>query len=422
MLQYRRVRTGLPKEGWAFIVILGFVAVCSILRSVNFLVVVSGMMFMPLLLCWRLNRHTIRNLLIRRIIPNRIHAGQLSSIKWEVENDAKIDTFNLQISDNVIQVFSRNGESTNSKKQKRAAATRGQVFFDQVQVDLTSVSSYQIVFAERGIYEAGPAIAKCDFPLGLVSCWIRLNQLEQIHVAPQVGNLATNWKQIFTSNAHGSAAHACVEGTNGDNFFAVREYRSGDSLRKIHWRSTAKYRHPMIRQFERETEQDISIVFDLCADSTGSELAADFHDMYADCETVLSFAATMLSNWSMGDSAKLTIGIAGQHSEVLSSVEIGQFTSRVMRALAVANAGDGSQLEQTIGTVNKASSSGPCLVISSRTLQQATRTLSTDIPNDVRWVSCNSSEFKRVFKVSDRNDRTGIDSLLDRQEAASGKD
>ena len=422
-MQYRRVRTGLPKEGWAFIVILGFVAVCSILRNVNFLVVVSGMMFMPLLLCWRLNRHTIRNLLVRRIVPNRIHAGQVTSVKWEAENKSQIDSFNLRVTDNVNQVFSRNGKSEQTKRQRRASTTIGLVAFDQINVNQSAVSSYRIVFAERGIYEASHAIAKCDFPLGLITCWIKLNQPEQIHVAPQVGTLATNWKQIITSNIHGTAAHACVEGASGDDFFAIREYRNGDNKRKIHWRSTAKYRQPMVRQFERETEQDISIVIDLCADPTQSELATDFHDMYADCETVLSFAATVLSNWSMGDSAKLTIGIAGQNSEVLSSVEIGQFTSRVMRALAIANVGDGSQLEQTIKSMSKTnvSSGQPCIVISSRTMQQAARNMSTEAKNDVHWICCNSSKFNRVFKVSDRITRSGLDSLLERPEVASRK-
>jgi len=413
----------LPKEGWAFVVILGFVAVCSILRNVNFLGVVSGMMFMPLLLCWRLNRHTIRNLLVRRIVPNRIHAGQLTSVKWEAENRAEIDTFNLQVSDNITQVFSRNGELENTKKKrkKKVSTTRGMVAFDQINVNQSSVSSYRIMFAERGIYEANRAIAKCDFPLGLISCWFKLNQPEQIHVAPQVGKLATNWKQIITSNAHGTAAHAGVEGASGDDFFAIREYRSGDNRRNIHWRSTAKYRQPMVRQFERETEQDISIVIDLCADPNQSDLASDFHDMYADCETVLSFAATVLSNWSMGDSAKLTIGIAGQTSEVLSSIEIGQFTSRVMRSLAIANTGDGSQLEQTLKSITKRSArtGQPSIVISSRTVQQANRTLSTEILNDVHWICCNSSKFQRVFMESDRTDRSALDSLIERPEAAS---
>lgn len=367
---------------------------------------------MPLLLCWRLNRHSIRNLLVKRNVPNRIHAGQLTSIKWEAENDGAMDVFGLRITDEINQVFSRNGEVVLSRKKRIASSTRGEVFLDRIHINDSTVSSYKMLFAERGVYEAGPAIVTCDFPMGLVNCSIKMNEQERIHVAPQVGILANNWKQIITSKIHGTAAQASVEGANGEEFFAVREFRSGDNKRKIHWRSTAKYQQPMVRQFERETEQDITIVLDLCADSTSSELASEFHDMYADCETVLSFAATVLSNWSIGDSSKLTIGIAGQTSEILSSIEIGQFTSQAMRALALANAGDGSHLQPTIESiVNTEKSGSRCLVISTRSVSQASRSIPATTFQEVRWVDCNSAEFKQVFKVVDFHQRQKPNSI-----------
>ncbi len=354
---------------------------------------------MPLLLCWRLNRHAIRNLIVRRVSPNRLHAGQPVNLKWEVTNHGQVSAYQVQIKDSVRQICSRNGEIALKRKRD---ATKGLVIFDDIPVGESVTSSFQVLFAERGTYETGPAYAICDFPLGLVSCWVAFREPEQIHVAPKIGHLAHNWRSIVSSVSHGTAARACVEGAQGDDFFAVREWRSGDNKKKIHWRSTAKYRTPMVRQFERETEQDTAIVLDLCADSVASDLAADFNKMHAHCEHILSFATTVLSNWGGTASGQLAIGIAGENGEVLSSLEHGQFTSQAMRSLAIARAGNGRHLESVLQqTLQSVSSETPCLVISSRSFAQASRQIAAGIQERIRWVVCDSRELQNVFSISD---------------------
>jgi uncharacterized protein (DUF58 family) len=48
----------------------------------------------------------------------------------------------------------------------------------------------------------------------------------------------------------------------GNEVFGVREYRAGDSLRRIHWRSSARHGELVVREFEPPGLQTLTILVD----------------------------------------------------------------------------------------------------------------------------------------------------------------
>jgi uncharacterized protein (DUF58 family) len=53
----------------------------------------------------------------------------------------------------------------------------------------------------------------------------------------------------------------------GDDDAATREYRNGDDLRKVHWRSTARVGKLMVRREERPWQARATLLLDTRADS-----------------------------------------------------------------------------------------------------------------------------------------------------------
>ena len=49
---------------------------------------------------------------------------------------------------------------------------------------------------------------------------------------------------------------------SGNELFGIREFRHGDSLRRIHWRSSARHGSLVVREYEPPGAQTISIVID----------------------------------------------------------------------------------------------------------------------------------------------------------------
>ncbi len=392
------VRNSLTREGLVFVVVLGFVAVCAILRNVNMLVVVSGMMFAPLLLCWRLSRHAVRQITVARVLPSRIHVGQPSNIQWSATNSSRLTAFNIRLNDTIHQTVSRNGRERSTRK-RRDQISEGTVQFEKIPADETAYSSYRVRFAERGVYRLGPATVACQFPLPLVRCWFRARQVSEVHVAPRLVKLAPKWEQAIFSLATGMESPSRHRGPHEEEFFAIRKWRSGDNMRKIHWRSTAKYQQPMVRQFDGWNDRDLAIVLDLFADPNSIERSIDA--VVADCEWILCCSATLVSRWSEAKIGNLTLAIAGEDTSVLSSRDQIDFVTAALQKLAIARTTSQPKIAGlTLYTLKVISRSSPVLVLSPRQ-----RPVQLDLPpacdSRITWLSCREPEFKLLFSAAD---------------------
>ena len=81
--------TKLTIEGWVYLVFLAFITIGSILRNVNLLVLMAGLLYAPLILQWRVCNKLMRNLRAIRAIPQRLHAGESVKMTWTVHNDSQ---------------------------------------------------------------------------------------------------------------------------------------------------------------------------------------------------------------------------------------------------------------------------------------------------------------------------------------------
>jgi uncharacterized protein (DUF58 family) len=112
---------------------------------------------------------------------------------------------------------------------------------------------------------------------------------------------------------------------SSEEFVALRDYRQGDPLRHIHWRSWAKIGKPIVKEFEDEFFVRHALVLDTFSDEPHSELLEEAVSVAA------SFACTVLTQESLLDlmfvgnksycfTAGRGLGQADQMLEILASV------------------------------------------------------------------------------------------------------
>jgi uncharacterized protein (DUF58 family) len=63
------------------------------------------------------------------------------------------------------------------------------------------------------------------------------------------------------------ALHSAPRRGHGPEYFGIREYRPGDSMRHVHWPSTARTDTVMVREFEEEQTHRLAIVIDASWDA-----------------------------------------------------------------------------------------------------------------------------------------------------------
>jgi uncharacterized protein (DUF58 family) len=99
-------------------------------------------------------------------------------------------------------------------------------------------------------------------PLGLIETKISLPASTAIQIRPQI----KKFKAISLrphSTVHSPGSIPARLGGSGTDFFGVREYHPGDSLRSLNWRLTA--RHPrkfFTKEFEQEEIAEIGLILD----------------------------------------------------------------------------------------------------------------------------------------------------------------
>jgi uncharacterized protein (DUF58 family) len=121
------------------------------------------------------------------------------------------------------------------------------------------LAKYTFVPEKRGVHEVGPARMSVGDPLGVAHQATTGTDIDRIVVYPPIGAL----EGLPIARGSDSGANAgFARTTGGDEFFALREYRQGDDLRRVHWPATARRDELMIRQLQDPQNTAVMVVFD----------------------------------------------------------------------------------------------------------------------------------------------------------------
>jgi uncharacterized protein (DUF58 family) len=176
----------------------------------------------------------------------------------------------------------------------------------------------------RGVLRfTGITLARPD-PLGLFRSFVRAPAPQTVLILPKRYLLPPIALPGSMKYQEGGVALAANVGRS-EEFVALRDYRRGDPLRHIHWRSWAKAGKPIVKEFEDEFFVRHALVLDTFTDAPHSEVLEEAVSVAA------SFACTVLTQESLLDllfvgaqsycfTAGRGVGHVDQMLEILASV------------------------------------------------------------------------------------------------------
>jgi uncharacterized protein (DUF58 family) len=137
----------------------------------------------------------------------------------------------------------------------------------------------------RGAHRIGPLVARGADPLGLAAFARTAPGTERLLVLPRVVALRGLPPSLGTTEGdHGAGAAGTGHGRAD---VLVRPYRTGDELRRVHWRSTARHGELMVRLEERPRRGGITVLLDRRAQAHRG------HGPGASLEWAVSFVASV---------------------------------------------------------------------------------------------------------------------------------
>lgn len=121
--------------------------------------------------------------------------------------------------------------------------------------------TYRLNNLSRGRYRTGPLQVRLTDPFHLIDLRRGFTATTDFVVRPVVDALPALSPPLAHDLGDNASSHSI--GTHGADDASTREYRTGDPLRKIHWRSTARMGALMVRQEERPWQGRATVVLDL---------------------------------------------------------------------------------------------------------------------------------------------------------------
>jgi uncharacterized protein (DUF58 family) len=127
----------------------------------------------------------------------------------------------------------------------------------------TRTVAYHMPALPRGHYDTGPLRVRLTDPFGLIDATRSFTARSRFVITPIVDHLPNVHLPNSWDLGENAGSHSI--GSRGADDASTREWREGDDLRKIHWRSTARTGALMVRHEERPWQGHATVLLDLRA-------------------------------------------------------------------------------------------------------------------------------------------------------------
>ena len=199
---------------------------------------------LPVLSAFGAGRSRYRLSCVRTVSPARLPAGQSAALTIRLTNVSRLRTGLLLAEDTVPY----------------ALGSRPRFIFEGIGAGGSRAYTYQLGSDTRGRYTIGPLRVRVADSFGLVSITRAFTSTSVLTITPRIIPLARPplggyW---LGDSEHGRRSIAA----SGEDDAAPRAYRTGDSLQRVHWRSTARYGELMVRREEQHWRNTASLFLD----------------------------------------------------------------------------------------------------------------------------------------------------------------
>ncbi|HLK02018.1 MAG TPA: DUF58 domain-containing protein [Streptosporangiaceae bacterium] len=258
----RGLFSSLTTRGRSFVAAGGAAMICGLAIPEPDLVRVGALLaVLPLVAALAARRSRYRLSCTRRIDPPRTPAGQPATVSVRLENVARLRTGVLLAEDATPYVL----------------GTKPRFVLDEIEAGGHREFSYQLRSDTRGKYTVGPLRVRVADAFGLVEISRSFSTTNTLVVTPKIVKLPpatapAGWL------GDGDGGMRTISST-GEDDAAPRAYQDGDGLRRVHWRSTARYGELMVRREEQQWRNSASIFLDTRRNAhagTGSSATFEF--------------------------------------------------------------------------------------------------------------------------------------------------
>lgn len=326
----RTALAGLTVRGRSFLAAGVAAAVCAyVLGQADLLRVGLLLAVLPLICATVLHRTRYRVAGSRRLSPARVAAGTEARVHLRMDNVSRLPTGLLMLQDQVPYVL----------------GPRPRFVLDRVEAGGRREVSYRVRSDLRGRYPLGPLQLRLTDPFGMCELTRSFSTQDTLTVIPATQPLPAVGLG-GESTGPGDGRHRSLA-MAGEDDVIPRGYRHGDDLRRVHWRSTARYGELMVRREEQPRRARCTVLLDTRGTAyRGSGPGSAFEWAVSGAASVLvhmlerGFSVRLLTDTGNAVPGEGTDGFSGAGTESADAAGL------LMDTLAVIDHSDGAGLSR----------------------------------------------------------------------------
>jgi hypothetical protein len=226
--------SGLTTRGTSFLTAGAATVLAGLLLGSRVLLSVGvTLILLPLMARLAAGRSRYRLSCTRSITPVRVPAGTAATVTLRLENASRLPTGLMLAEDGVPY----------------ALGTRPRYVLEGIERGGVRELTYPLRSDLRGKFDIGPLEIRIADAFGVVELARKFSSKNMLVVTPRV--VALPRSASSASWAGDGDGMTRTTAAAGEDDVIPRSYRNGDELRRVHWRSTARYGELMVRREEQ---------------------------------------------------------------------------------------------------------------------------------------------------------------------------
>ncbi len=266
-----------------------------------------------MLVTYGVSRMSVRAVTVERETSSRVFENEPLSVHLALANRGRFPRFLIDVSDSLPDFMEAEGD--------RDFVVPSLWPGEQVTL------SYTARAAKRGAYRWRPLQLSASDPFGVFPRYTPLSTAAEAIVYPRPIELRGSLRRAG-AEAQGQSSGERTRGPeSGMDFYGVRDYQSGDELRRIHWPVTARHGKLTVIEFDRGASENVAVLLDT---SAGSEFGSGL-------DTTLEAgvrAAASLVHWAVTNEGVGRLGVASLGGPQWVNADSADHEHDVLEALA----------------------------------------------------------------------------------------
>jgi uncharacterized protein (DUF58 family) len=251
------------REGIVYIAGILVVALAALNTGNNLLFMVLACLLAGLLISGLLSRVVLGGIDVSLELPEHIFARRTNLAVAELHNEKQMTpSFSISlVSEDAPQAKKNTLASPLPKILDRP------VYFPYIPHRQTVRQSVELTFPRRGVYRQDALGLRTRFPFGFLQKTRRVNSKIEVVVYPQIQPT----EEFYEVLPLVSGELESYQRGRGNDLYSIRDYQSNDSARHVDWKASAKIGALQVKEYAREDERRVMLVFDPYVDPQATD-------------------------------------------------------------------------------------------------------------------------------------------------------